>query len=68
MSVRYERNDCTITTFTTDDEGRVTKKSKLHLGGRDGRTPTANAAKRASRQLQMAAQGALGRGVLRLVG
>jgi len=66
MSVRYERNDHVITTFTTD-EGKTTKESKSYLGGRDGRTPSINMAKHKSRLLQMAAQKALGRGALKLV-
>jgi len=59
MTVRYERKVQTITTVTMDDEGHVTRKQegfKSH-----------NAAKRKSRALQMGAQKALGRGVLRLV-
>jgi len=67
MSVRYERKDHVIITFTTDWEGHTTKKSKVHLGGRGGKKPSINAAKRESRQLQMVAQKALGRGVLKLV-
>ena len=58
MTVRYERKGMTITTITTDDEGKVTKKSEGFQ--------FENEAKRASHKLQQS-NGGLGMGVLKLI-